>query len=405
MPRTLHASLAAAAVALALVQAPTTAEAATLTAENVAVDASGNPDSTGQAGQRSSALSGNGRYLFFFTYNGSNLAPPSIYKAGGTLLYLLRKDLQTGEIIVASRKADGVTPERAVDVGDLPTDLAEGVAVNQDGTRVFYGAYSVSGTGLQVTDLAQNQTRVVRAPNYQYVPLDLAISDDGDTVAFGTTTPSGIQVYRQYQQQALERVDNCAVGTGCGSKLGTEGFVDLSGDGGKLVYSEADGSTRTNVHILLYNAATGSTTDLTAPIQTLESFASPAISGDGSTVAAGYRGDGVYGVIKQPLGAGRLGPGGLVAQGGLTAQGGTAQTMSRDGQVFVYTFRDTPGALRGYYKIGTAAAERLPVPAGDWSELNLDISDDGKTVIWHRRSCTSSTTCSATPGIWLTRLP
>jgi hypothetical protein len=408
MSRSLRIPLAA-VTALVLAPAPASAEVtqAAPTARNVAVDAAGKPDSTGQAGRHSSALSRDGRYLFFFTYNGSNLAPTSIRKAGGTSLYLLRKDLKTGAIIVASRRPDGRTPMPATDVGDLPVDLADGVAVSKDGSKVFYGAYYTPYTGLHVTDLAQGRTRVVLNARAGFGPEDLALSDDGTTVAFAAVTSTGEHIYRRRLLEPMKRVDNCAVKTGCNSRLGTEGFVDMSGDGKKVVYAEADGSRHTNVHVLMYNASTGGTTDLTAPINRdkSESFSSPTISRDGLTVATGYGAYGVYGVLKKKLGTGRLGPGDLVARGGTTAQGGKAQAMSRNGRVFAFTYRGSPGALRGYYKIGTAAAKRVPVPAGNWSEMNLDVSDDGKTLIWHRMKCTNAVICDWTSGIWLARLP
>ncbi|GIG88268.1 fibronectin type III domain-containing protein [Plantactinospora endophytica] len=98
---------------------------------NVAVDPAGIPDSTRVAGSQGVAVSGDGRYVVFGTSVCSNLAPPEVRTgcaAGGNVL--LRKDLVTGELRLASRQRDGRTP--ATFVGAASFD------VNRDGNRVLF---------------------------------------------------------------------------------------------------------------------------------------------------------------------------------------------------------------------------------------------------------------------------
>ncbi|MDQ7908917.1 fibronectin type III domain-containing protein [Phytohabitans sp. ZYX-F-186] len=98
---------------------------------NVAVDAGGSPDNTRTAGGLGVAVSGDGRYVVFGASVCSNLAPPEVHSgcaSGGNVL--LRKDLVTGEIKLASRRLDGHTPATVTGV--------DAFDVNYDGNKVVF---------------------------------------------------------------------------------------------------------------------------------------------------------------------------------------------------------------------------------------------------------------------------
>lgn len=96
------------------------------------------PDDTGEADTGGAGLSGNGQYAFFFTEADSNLAPASIFDPGSTLNYLVRKNLLTGVIDVASIGPDGHTPVKAAEAAGIGGELPGNVAVNTDGSAVVF---------------------------------------------------------------------------------------------------------------------------------------------------------------------------------------------------------------------------------------------------------------------------
>jgi hypothetical protein len=361
-------------------------------------------DGTGDAGTHGSALSGNGRYLFFVVENRSDLAPPEIHDSDGTTDYLLRMDLRTGEIVVASRGPDGRTP---VSIRDTATVFDAGpstIAVTPDGTKVAFVHWDSPRAAVLMHDLAAGRTRVVYDTTVDTELGNLSISDDGSVVIFRDAFHEddvGTHLYRRVGDGPIQRVDNCLFGTGCDSwGVGAEMANDMSGDGTKIVYQEDDGDKH---HILLYDATTGSTTDLTPGPG--GGYTHPVISPDGTTWAAKYHDAlGNRGVLRKRFGTGPPGPGDAVAVTSVGI-GGHPAALSRDGSTLAYTFQSELGVAHetGFVFRG-GGSEPLPHPAGNtWLDWNLDLSDNGTIITWQRGDC-AGLSCRPQPGVFPMRL-
>ncbi|MEV5569209.1 hypothetical protein AB0L06_04110 [Spirillospora sp. NPDC052269] len=379
-------------------------------ATDVAVDASGAPDGTGQAGQNETALSRDGRYLFFFTYDGSNLAPASVFTSGGTTKYLLRRDLTTGETIVASRAADGVTPAPADDYA-FTEDVLREIAADKDGSVVAYIARPPGGGDYEIraTDLVHNTTRIVQS-QFCHDDPDLAISDDGGTVAYTWCALSSDNrllhtVMRRHLDDPAQQVDTCALGSGCA----TWGYLDMSGDGTRIAYPESDGQDTGGgqLHMMLYDSTSGSTTDLTDPIDRTadEWFNYPVLSKDGSTIGARYSSIGYYGDVWKRLDGTRTQKSNTV-MGDANGLGWIyPEAMSRDGGAYAFLFGATTPGTHGYvYRAADASTVGLPGVTSQ-GEINMDVPDDGSFVIWHRTTQFSDIVNGhPQAGVWMTRV-
>lgn len=161
-------------------------------AVNMAVDAAGHPDETNYAGAHDVytggggiGVSGDGRHVFFTTVAGSNLVPAEARDPSSSALYLLRKDTVTGRIDLASRAADGATPQPL----GSPTFF-----VSRDGSQAAFisapdGAYAGD---VLVHDLSSQRTWTAAASTESSFPLTLnGLSGDGETVLVNTWHPSG----------------------------------------------------------------------------------------------------------------------------------------------------------------------------------------------------------------------
>ncbi|WP_240777517.1 fibronectin type III domain-containing protein [Nonomuraea basaltis] len=157
---------------------------------NLAVDANGNPDIKRDSARYVPVISGDGRYAFFAVAAGSNLMPAEAYEPGSDALYLLRKDVDTGEIKLVSRRPDGRTP--------APVDPSMDFAVAWDGSRAAYitlpdGSVPTSplpkpwraDMDLIVSDIEDGDVWVVHDGTAETVPIEVdGISGDGEIALF-----------------------------------------------------------------------------------------------------------------------------------------------------------------------------------------------------------------------------
>jgi hypothetical protein len=258
----------------------------------------GKPDDTGQAGGQypgngpGATMSANGVYAFFFTQARSNLAPASIYNPASTDVYLLRKDLLTGEIDVASA-SDG-TPMPTIAYEGLPVTTGDGSSV------VFYENLGVvdgvEDVPPEVYDLSTGTGWTVGATGDSY-DLVQGISANGQVVVYVNynNADENVHVFRQVEGSAPQQVDNCPVGLAATCSNG--GPASMSDDGNLIAYTASDSSwPEDNVadsSIYLYNATTRTDTLMFPRTECAsglftdqcDEYYDPVLSGDGSTLA------------------------------------------------------------------------------------------------------------------------
>jgi hypothetical protein len=267
--------------------------------EDVATNpTTGKPDDTGEAGnswpfEGASAISGNGEYAFFYTQARSNLAPASIYNPASTDVYLLRKNLLTGEIDVASIGLNGTPVSAFPDTGP---PLA-----SSDGSSVVFYMFNVGGDlQPEVYDFTTETGWLVGAAGDDGDLVD-GISSNGQVVAYETLYQEENHAYRQAAGGVPQQIDSCPVATAdtCAQFYGE---VSMSDDGNLIAYTagayedlSTSGSVPGPLDIYLYNATTGTDTavfprttcyydnESDAPYQCL-TYDDPVLSGDGSTL-------------------------------------------------------------------------------------------------------------------------
>jgi hypothetical protein len=377
------------------------------------------PDDTGQAGGDGeegggggASISGNGEYAFFYTQARSNLAPVSIYNPASTDVYLVRKDLLTGEIDVASIGADDNTPVSVVT--SVPP------LTNDDGSAVVFEPFTGSGQP-EVYDFT-TQTGWLVGPVTDYEdPVD-GVSANGQVVAY---IGSDGHVYRQVAGGTPQEVDACPVAT-AGSCAAYAPEPSMSADGNLIAYTaqdlgvtvtgQGDGSTN---DIYLYNAVTGTDTavfprvwaiDTDAGIYQTDTYESPVLSGDGSTLAFQWNGaDGYRVVALVKIGSQNKT---LVASSSTESDYYTPIALSESGNVLVYDDENTDPVTWWQNKIlvyssGVSQAPQLDAAADPTTTLaTASISDNGSEVLYtliamHLDGGDGSATSSNYPGVYL----
>ncbi|MEU7739233.1 hypothetical protein [Nonomuraea sp. NPDC049158] len=295
--------------------------------------------------------------------SGSNLAPEEVYQPDGNAIYLVRKDLQTGEIILVSRGGDGRTPSY------VPITVpGTGMATNRDGSIVAYiGDRNAPFTSpaIIIRNLRTGQVWV-EDPGVAYEDFDtmaLRLSEDGTVIAVrvGLTTdappPREATTYRGVVGQPLSRVDTvCATRPGCH----TNGSFGLSRDG--VLVSYGVGWTGFPSSLQVYNATSGATVDLHPNATDNDRILQSMLSGDGSTIAAFYAWatdtTSGQGLVVKPVNAGRIVAGDILISSKSNVD---PQAMNRNGRVVVYSEHyDAGGASRTRYKIYDRGAGGLP---------------------------------------------
>ncbi len=252
----------------------------------------GKPDDSGQAGSDgAAAISGNGEYAFFYTQATSNLAPASIFFQGSTAVYLLRKNLFTGEIDVASIGLDGHTPTPADDSHPYLKLLT-----NSDGAVVvFYVINSAGYDQPEVYNFTTQTAWLVGSADDQDV-VD-GISTNGLVMAYFSQA-SGFP-YRQAEGGGAQLLDNCSASTP--ATCVDVGAISMSDDGNLIAHMVQDTSqsspTFGSYDIYLYNAGTGTDTAVFPravcylySYYQCDDYMDPVLSGDGFTLAFEWKG-------------------------------------------------------------------------------------------------------------------
>jgi hypothetical protein len=248
---------------------------------DVAFDREGQrPDQLGTAGTGGAAVSGDGQYIFFYTEGRSNLAPVEVRGVADENTYLVREDLTTGRIDLASIGTNGKpVTARAVERtggGDRVPGLTGALVTNLTGTAVGF----TSGTGQSlVHNFLTGVTFPVSSPKSTAALAGL--SDLGTVVTYVTFTSGAKPVatmYRQVQGHAAKRIGTCDCTVGV--------LPTMSGNGNLIAYVPPPSGTTAPHAVYLYDAATGKSSNL-FPVNTKnrQSLASPVISPDGTRLA------------------------------------------------------------------------------------------------------------------------
>jgi fibronectin type III domain protein len=152
----------------------------------VDTDASGTPDQVGD--NQYQALSGDGRYSLLWVHSNSNLMPAAYRTPTDQGMYLVRKDLQSGELIVASVAPNG-SPLRS----NWPS------AISQDGSTFTYSSWVHDGPSvLYVRDVAKHTVRAVFTDRPESFPARLTLSTDGQLLTWSSSVndQGGYRIYQ-----------------------------------------------------------------------------------------------------------------------------------------------------------------------------------------------------------------
>jgi len=249
-------------------------------------------DKTGSAGFEQAAISGDGRYAFYFVEARSPLAPASVWDPASTDWYLVRKSLSAPDTIqLASYGTDGnPVPVNAPAYGDT-------VTVNENGSAV---AYDPGTPGLQITgdtyvededvhDFTTNTTWQIAPPSgYGLTMAGLALNGTAAFSAIQETYDQPMShVYLQPMNGAAQQIDGCTnslsdFDSGCGED------ASMSSDGSEVAYNGSGGSNEVQT-VYLYSSSMGSSKELfAANNQNGDWLYDPVLSGDGTHIALNY---------------------------------------------------------------------------------------------------------------------
>ncbi|GAA4103108.1 fibronectin type III domain-containing protein [Nonomuraea soli] len=237
-----------------------------LTGRDLATDANGIPDTEMTTGGSSVAASADGRYIFFNTTARSNLAPKEIYDPSSDLVYAMRKDLLTGEIVVASRGRDGNTP---VPAGHIHTASGDGTSV----------AYNITEGSMNFrTQIHNIATRTSRTIESQVSVHALTTDGSRSLISRAVTSAEGFDIQTALESGGnLQDVDLCeSAGEDCTDP-------DMTDDGSKIVYAKSGDETATENGIYLYDAESSSSTKLFRDTEQI--LYNPFIADGGGSVA------------------------------------------------------------------------------------------------------------------------
>jgi hypothetical protein len=366
-------------------------------ARKVAVDADGQSDTTGFAGKFRVRLSGDGRYAFFFATGTSNLAPQEV--AGAPSHYLLRKNLGTGEIELASRGMDGRTPQQA---DPLTRRLGEAMEhsfdVNRDGSVVVFLTESFPPAVL-VHDMARLSSWTAPTADLGDNVYSPQVSDSGAVVSLLVSLDGDdhAHLYR-FTQSGRTLVDTCPGGTPCVDEH------DLSGDGNRLL-ADQTGFVGGSNDVMVYTVGG-------APIDMTPSFGhvrGARLSGVGTLVLANtFANIGGHhnGLALSPVGS-HITEADYIES---TNSQFRPWDLSRDGRIAGYGDSVDPTDVFANSLAGTlwnrtvGAGVHLPGATAQHGEKLVDLSDNGLVVAWTRCSPELlNSSCSAIPGAWVQR--
>jgi hypothetical protein len=357
----------------------------------ITTDPLGRRDAQADAGRTGVVVSGNGRYVVFAARGDSNLAPPEVYRPDNTQNYLVRKDLVTGSIVVASK--DGPVPvEYSIPrgIGDFFWDVsADGDTVaftrsDHVASRILVHTISTGTTWRPTDDMATGS-----------MAYDPRLSADGRTVAFlARVGPSSSEnphhLYRRVLGGGLQQISNCQFIQGCDHPATS---LDMSDDGKRIVYEESRYSVNPSGVAVLWDSAAGRRNLTPGPANYDTRGLQPVISGDGNTVAAYYLRTDDTGTTRQglavaPVSTG-IGPEDILPDSILFR----TQDFNKDGTVLAYVDRAAGRALQAMVlNLRTGARTGLGgLPLlGDGNEESVSISDSGTVVVWRGLTCGES---------------
>jgi hypothetical protein len=386
----------------------------------ISTDAYGNPDNTERAGKQGAFLSGNGRYAFFSTYAKSNLAPPDIANPNSVAVYLLRKDLITGEIVLASRGLDGHTPVSLPSYGALPTDFPW--RSSADGNIVAYMVYQrVSGEvrwRILVHNIAAQSTWDATASVSP--ALDAMwprLSDSGEIVAYMVNTPTGAPalnwiLWRVARGGTPQQITRCVGFAACHYQYHEYG---MSSDGNRIVYNltEERDYPLPEYSIPILWQAPGQWTNLMPNRRTREDASRPVISPDGSLVAVWYQNTepspDIAGIAVAPISAGTINSSHVVARNDPEFPDllNPVDLSRNEGSGYLLGYNS--GQRSTAYQAETydpRSSTNGPIASsGTGTHGWLNISDDANLAVWTQR-CDQDLSCrpGVTPGVWAQRM-
>jgi hypothetical protein len=374
-------------------------------AANVATDRFGNLDRSG-ATPYGVGLSGNGRYAFFDILARSNLAPPEIYNPTSGVRYLIRKDLITGDIVVASRGLDGITP--APSASAYPS-------ASYSGNVVAFTALINTPNGLTTRvwvhqlDTKQTWDAWTGIPQGHHAGY-LKLSSDGATLAFEAQPDTGTgdnqsKIWRRTQTSSPQRIDKCLHWT-VECNFGNFFSFDMSDDGRRIVYSFSgtSGGNAWGSAAALWDQATGATTDLT-PGFVSEHVSDVAISGDGLIWAGMYYPDidtRLGGLAVKRVGASRPNDADIIVPGLCLFPGCSVSPtdLTTDGQHI--TYEEYPQGAGVIQARVLDTATRFKETVGGGGHAGPSITPDGRTIAWIQ-GCSSGCPTGVQPGPWVRR--
>ncbi|MEO3832051.1 fibronectin type III domain-containing protein [Nonomuraea sp. B10E8] len=366
---------------------------------NLAVDAFGNPDSMRDSASYQSQISGDGRYAFFALRAGSNLMPSEAYLSGSDALYLVRKDIDTGEIKLVSRRPDGRTP--------APVDPLRDYAVTWDGSRAAYITLPDGTPGptmppgwdddidLIVSDVVDGETWVAEDGTADVVPTIVAgISGDGDIALFERDRPEVNATGGQDLILAERDGTRYTVAQRIyepGMESTSIAGADISADGETVVYAYANWLDEQGIwagELKIFSTSTRKYKTLlrTGDAEPYDNLQWPRISPDGTTVTymAQQIQNGPFTSFTKKVTA-------VENWGTPIAQGEAFQatTMTANGRYIGFTTR---GGLGGVYDTVAGSVTR-PTTGGSHS-----LTYDGTAGV-RASSCLGQ----CTPGVWYQR--
>ncbi|MEU3270624.1 fibronectin type III domain-containing protein [Saccharomonospora sp. NPDC006951] len=360
---------------------------------NVAIDEHGRPDRTAVAGRKQDiAISGDGRYVFFSTTSDSNLVPLVHRSAGPDANYLVRKDLDTGALVVASR---GLSGELVSSTSWGAYGQQSLVATNQDGSVVAFAA----DDALLVHDLDGGGTWQANRGVSGELRGQLTMTDDGSAVAFGVSSDGGAFLGTTYRSTAdsLVEMSYCPL-EDCHRIVGYT--YDMSDDGRWVTYSAGVGPT-TEWHktTIRYDVETGEYQDLFPNDPEWGTFVNTRLSGDGTVlVGAGPNGWGPGTAFHWKIGSGPITEGNVIPGGWGLFQHETDYTGNR---MLMYQNAWPGGGYGDAAIVDRDSGRTVVLPVQNWNataEL-AKIPDETGRVVWTERA-----DGQGLPGVWLSKL-
>jgi len=341
-------------------------------------DPTGTPEPTSDA--LVDDVSGNGRYALITVPSNSPLTPAAYRTPGPAGRLLIRKDLQTGEIVLAGVRPDGG-----------PATTATG-SISQDGTKVAYTTQPESGlAGLYVRDLVARTIQSIPVPADR-APHDAHLSADGKLLSWtiDQDRSSSSVLHRVDLTTGTAKVVLSCENPSTGCYLATKPSV---ADNGKTYLIDYRATPADPVRLTLLDADTGQLRALPEGGQG-DGFT---LSGDGKWAVYSIGESGSHHLKKVSTAPGAAPVTLRTWTDDVTLTVSPVAISGDGGRIGFFRQTDEPGqwnfATRGYLYDQPSGRE-VPMPAPrDGAYLGGPmISHDGSTAIT-REHCRSSVNC------------